>query len=758
MSGTVNLMVKATDASNPTLTTTGNVALTINPAAANITVGNPPGGTVGVPYTGIIPITGGTGPYTCKLVSGTVPAGLTLNNCTLSGTPITGGTSGIQLGVTDSSNPPNTTTAPVTITINNAPPTLTLSNPPAATVGTPYTGNIGVAGGMAPYICTLNSGTVPAGLTLTNCTLTGTPTTAGTTPLNVTVTDASNPTGTTTGTVNVTVLPVPALTFTGSLPNAVVGVAYTQTLTAAGGIAPYSYAQTAGTLPPGITLSAGGVVGGTPTAVGAYSFTVTATDSENPAQTKSLPLVILVTYATTTTDAELKGPYAFLFQGYDDVAVGLLAYQTATVGSFTADGAGALSAGELDANHQGSNPVGNTVATRGFLGTYQINADSRGLLTITALQADGTVGQTNTYAISVKAPIAPATVTAQGSMIEFDGDQVAGTKGSGTFLQQTAASFATGLTGSYAFGIQGDTPCLPACTVNIGAGPAAAVGQFNTNAGAITGFSDANIAAGKIVDQALTGSYGSADGNGRVQLTMTTANTLAGVYPNDYAVYMVNANQAFILSTDKHSAYILLAGSAQLQTTAFANTSLNGPFIGYENAPTNPGLVGATLQNVANLSTATIFRSVGDGAGNCNVSSVDTGGATQLVNKLTGLGSGAPVINALLGTYASTGQAACTVDTTGRGIINYPVPNGLLPGTLALLGLADVPPAPRVAYLAGTDRGYFLETGYAGLGQIEPQTGSPYSPATFNGTYVYGGDTGKLRGHHQRVGLHHGKG
>ena len=736
---TANLTVKATDSSNPTLTTTGPVSITIV-AATVLTLGNPPAGTVGQPYMGIIPVTGGTGPYNCAVTSGALPQGLSLSGCDISGTPILGTIDMVTITVTDSGKPPATGSGPVTITINNATPTLTLSNPPAATVGTPYTGVIPVTGGTAPYTCTLNSGTVPAGLTLTNCTLTGTPTTAVTSTLNLTATDSSNPKGTITGPVVVTVNPVPALTFTGSLPNGIVGVQYTQTLAATGGIAPYTYAITAGTLNPGLSLNATtGVISGIPTTPGASSFTVTATDSESPSKTASLPLVLLITYPATANDSELMGPYAFLFQGYDDVTAGLFAYQTATAGSFTADGAGAIGNGELDANHQGSNPTGATIASNLFLGTYTLGTDNRGLLTITTLNADGTTAQTSTYAIAVKAPVAPATTTAQGSMIEFDNNQLRGTKGSGSFLQQTAASFTTGLTGSYAFGLGGDTPCLPTCTIGVVAGPVASVGQFTVAAGTVTGSSDANIANIKYTNQGLSGTYGTADGNGRVQLSLATAGTPTGIYPADYAVYLVDANHAFVLSTDKHSAAILLAGTAQSQTLpTYGSTSLTGPFIGYENAATNPGLVGATLANTLNLSTATIFRATGDGAGTCSVTNVDTGGVTQLVNGLTGLGSGAPVINALLGTYQSTGAAACSVSTNGRGILNYPVPSTALTATLGLLGITAVPPPARVVYLASADRGYFLETGYAGLGQIEPQTGAPFSLATFNGTFIYG--------------------
>jgi hypothetical protein len=735
--GTSTVTVKATDSGTPMQTTTGPEAITINPAPS-LVITSPPPATVNVPYMGTIPVTGGTGPYTCTIASGTLPAGLMLGpNCTITGKPTTSGSMTVMVKGTDSSQPPSSTTGPVTVTVNPS-GTLMLSSPPAATVGTPYTGVIGVTGGTSPYSCSITSGTLPVGLTLgAACTITGTPTTAGTVSVMAMATDSGSPVLTTTGPVSITVNPIPPVTLTGSLPNATLGVPYTQTLHAAGGVGPYTYAVTAGSLPPGITLSSTGVISGTPTAVGASSFTVTATDSESTPQTASLPLVLLVVNPTTPNDAELNGPYAFLFQGYDDAVAGVLSYQTATAGSFTADGTGVISSGELDSNHQASTPTGTTVNTQGFLGTYTIGTDNRGSVTISTLNVDGTVGQTTTYAISVHAPVAPATTSASGSLIEFDNDQLAGTRGSGTFLAQQASAVTAGLAGSYVFGLSGDTPCLPACTIGIVAGPVASVGQFTTNgADAISsGESDANIASNNLANLALSGTYASPDANGRVQLAMTTSGTLNGVYPQDYAVYIVDASHAFIVSTDKHSAYILLAGSAQEQsTTAFTAA----PFVGYENSPTNPGLVGATLQNVLNLSTATIFRGTANGTGTCDTTNVDQAGLPGLLNGLTGLGSGSRVLNALLGTYASLGNSSCTLAANGRGVLNYPQPSTLLSGTLSLLGLGDSPPPPRVVYLAGQNQGYFLETGYAGLGNIEQQIGSPYTTATLDGTYVYG--------------------
>lgn len=64
-----------------------------------------------------------------------------------------------------------------------------------------------------------------------------------------------------------------------SLPALTVGVAVNQTLSGSGGSAPYVFTVTGGALPAGLSLSAGGVLTGTPTTPGSYSFTVTATDN-----------------------------------------------------------------------------------------------------------------------------------------------------------------------------------------------------------------------------------------------------------------------------------------------------------------------------------------------------------------------------------------------------------------------------------------------------------------------------------------------
>jgi hypothetical protein len=84
------------------------------------------------------------------------------------------------------------------------------------------------------------------------------------------------------------------------LPGAKYNVAYTQTLSATGGIAPlkWSLAAGSGSLPTGVTLSAAGVLSGTPTATGTFSFTVQVADVGTPQQfaTKSFSITVANAY------------------------------------------------------------------------------------------------------------------------------------------------------------------------------------------------------------------------------------------------------------------------------------------------------------------------------------------------------------------------------------------------------------------------------------------------------------------------------
>jgi hypothetical protein len=97
---------------------------------------------------------------------------------------------------------------------------------------------------------------------------------------------------------------------TTSLPNAVIGQPYSQTLQATGGTAPYSWLKISGSLPPGLSLASDGVISGTPTEGGNFSALFGASDSSSPAG---------AVMATLPLDCVAGGPSGGGWQSYQQV-------------------------------------------------------------------------------------------------------------------------------------------------------------------------------------------------------------------------------------------------------------------------------------------------------------------------------------------------------------------------------------------------------------------------------------------------------
>jgi hypothetical protein len=97
-------------------------------------------------------------------------------------------------------------------------------------------------------------------------------------------------------------VPCPTITVNpATLPAGTVGAAFSQTLTATGGTAPFTFSFS-GSLPPGLTLSQAGVISGTPTAAGSFSFTVQALlNNTSCTGTRAFTLVIATPPAAVVT-------------------------------------------------------------------------------------------------------------------------------------------------------------------------------------------------------------------------------------------------------------------------------------------------------------------------------------------------------------------------------------------------------------------------------------------------------------------------
>jgi hypothetical protein len=167
----------------------------------------------------------------------------------------------------------------------------------SAIKGTSFTSTLQATGGFPSYTWQLAGGALPGGITLNSATgtLSGTPTAAGSFAATIQVTDSRSQTAQKALTFTVTdsaAPPVPPVEIsTSALPAARQGVAFNHQLSATGGKPPYTWAVTVGALPVGLNLaSATGIISGTAGAVGSFSFTVTATDSESRTGSKAFTL------------------------------------------------------------------------------------------------------------------------------------------------------------------------------------------------------------------------------------------------------------------------------------------------------------------------------------------------------------------------------------------------------------------------------------------------------------------------------------
>jgi hypothetical protein len=240
-----------------------------------------PDGAYGAPYHQALIVSGGTGPYQFSVSGGALPPGISLSTVgSLSGTSTAPGTYQFTVNATDSSNSCSGSHA-YSITITSC-PTMVLDPPvmPDGTMGEPYIETMTATGGAAPYaFATPNP---PPGLSLSaNGVLSGTPGEDGEFNIRIRITDANGCTTNTETLITIAKAEPPCGTLVVTPPalsNGVMMLLYSQTLTAAGGTAPYTFVALQG-LPPGLSLSPAGVVSGLPLQDGFYEIRIMVTDA-----------------------------------------------------------------------------------------------------------------------------------------------------------------------------------------------------------------------------------------------------------------------------------------------------------------------------------------------------------------------------------------------------------------------------------------------------------------------------------------------
>jgi hypothetical protein len=389
---TSTFTVSLTDAGPPAQTVTKQLSVTVNPVLT-ITTTSLPNGTVGLAYSSTLVAQNGTAPFVWSLAAGALPPGLALNSTTgaITGAPSASGTFSFTVTVTDNSSPAQTATQPLSITISPA-LTITTASVPNGTVGLAYSSTLAAQSGTPPYTWSLASGALPGGLALNSVTgaITGVPNAAGTFLFTVKVTDNGSPAQTATQPLSITISPALIITTT-TAPNATIGLAYSYTLVAQNGTAPYAWSLAAGALPTGLTLNpATGVISGTPTGpTGLASFTVSVTSG---GQTATQPLTITVNPALVIITTSLPNGIT-----------GLAYSSTVVVQNGTAPYTWSLPSGSL--------PAGLTLnsATGAISGT-PTGAVGKASFTVSVTSA----GQTATQALSIT--INPALALTSGSV------------------------------------------------------------------------------------------------------------------------------------------------------------------------------------------------------------------------------------------------------------------------------------------------------------------------------------------------------
>jgi hypothetical protein len=270
-------------------------------------------------------------------------------------------------------------------------------------------------------------------------------------------------------------------------------------------------------------------------------------------------------------EAILYGTYAYTLSGFEGLSPGTPFNR---VGSFVSNGMGVISSGQEDFNLGSSGNDLHTVTS----GTYSVGADYRGCATLN--YSDGG-SATFRFSLGTIGGVT-ASVASSGHIIQFDDSNGLGYRASGLILQQSIGAF----TGSnfpthFAFGLQGVNSTggrvSQAGTFTLAPGVASnnvSAGYFDyNNSGAVQFSGGTNgVSAGTL----HTAGAGISTTTGRTTGTFIAEPTCAATCTYNWAVYIINQYQFFIISTDSLGANTpLVAGRAVASSTGYISSYLS---------------------------------------------------------------------------------------------------------------------------------------------------------------------------------------
>jgi hypothetical protein len=268
--GSFPFRVRVTDASE--VFAEGDVSLTVNPLPS--LPGAILGTTIGTLCDRVVPVSGGTAPFTIELLTGTAPDGLTLGaNGHLTGTATTLGDSALTIRAHDAYG--LTATGGLTIRVNAA-PSIVAATPPGGTTTKTYAFTFTTADGTAPFTWTVASGALPATLGASTGALSGAAKAPGVYEFVLRATDAVGAIAERGFAVDVHALPT---LDTLVLRPMTIGRPFAQTLSVSGGTPPFTWAPGSGDFPGGFQIDASTArLSGTPTLPGLATAMVSCTD------------------------------------------------------------------------------------------------------------------------------------------------------------------------------------------------------------------------------------------------------------------------------------------------------------------------------------------------------------------------------------------------------------------------------------------------------------------------------------------------